>query len=160
MDFALSQNTISQVSGSGVFAEIVIVTPDEVVKKANSQELFIPLGFKETFIQFTNGTLEPGCFLPDTLRVVEKDLSTSLLAVEAPIVHVYPNPSDNVWQIHSPHPWTKLEVINSLGQILYQERGNNSSTAIPTAAISNEFSVLILYYSTTTETLPLLKLHE
>ena len=160
LDFAVSQNTTSQVSGSGVFAEIVIVTPDEVVKKANSQELFIPLGFKETFIQFTNGILEPGCFLPDTLRVVEKDLSTSLSAVEASIAHVYPNPSDNVWQIHSPHPWTKLEVINSLGQILYQERGNNSSTAIPTDAISNEFSVLILYYSTTIETLPLLKLHE
>ena len=33
LDFAVSQNTTSQVSGSGVFAEIVIVTPDEVVKK-------------------------------------------------------------------------------------------------------------------------------
>ena len=107
-----------------------------------------------------NGSLEPGCFIPDTLRVVEKDLSTSLSAVEAPIAHVYPNPSDNVWQIHSPQPWIKLEVINSLGQILYQERVNKSSTSIPTDAISNEFSVLILYYSTTTETLPLLKLHE
>ena len=160
LDFALSQNTTSQVSGSGVFAEIVIVTPDEVVKKASNQELSIPLGFQETYIQFVNGSLEPGCFVPDTLRVVEKDLSTSLSAVEAPIAHVYPNPSDNVWQIHSPQPWIKLEVINSLGQILYQERGNKSSTSIPTDAISNEFSVLILYYSTTTETLPLLKLHE
>ena len=68
LDFALSQNTTSQVSGSGVFAEIVIVTPDEVVKKASNQELSIPLGFQETYIQFVNGSLEPGCFFGHLAR--------------------------------------------------------------------------------------------
>ena len=121
MDFALSQNTTSQVSGSGVFAEIVIVTPDEVVKKASGQELLIPLGFKETFVQLGNGSLESGCFLPDTLRVVEKQLNTALLEIERPSIEVYPNPSDNMWQINASQPWEKLEVVNSLGQIVYQE---------------------------------------
>ncbi|HAB89048.1 MAG TPA: hypothetical protein DCF84_00840 [Bacteroidetes bacterium] len=160
LDFALSQNTTSQVAGSGVFAEIIIVTPDEVVKKASSQELLIPLGFQETYIQFINGTLELGCFLPDTLRVVEKQTATTLSEIGHPGIQVYPNPSDNVWQINASHPWTKLEVVNSLGQILYQEVRSNSMTSIPTEAIHNEFSVLILYYPTTIETLPLLKLHE
>ena len=160
LDLALSQNTTSQVAGSGVFAEIVIVTPDEVVKKASSQELLIPLGFQETYIQFINGTLELGCFLPDTLRVVEKQTATALSDIGRPRIQVYPNPSDNVWQINASHPWTKLEVVNSLGQIVYQEGRSNAMTSIPTEAIHNEFSVLILYYPTTTETLPLLKLHE
>jgi hypothetical protein len=160
LDFALSQNTTSQVSGSGVFAEIVIVTPDEVVKKASSQELLIPLGFQETYIQFLNGTLESGCFLPDTLRVVEKQTTTGLSEIDRPSIQVYPNPSDNVWQVNASQPWTKLEVVNSLGQVIYQEKMRSATTSIPTEAIHNEFSVLILYYSTTTETLPLLKLHE
>ena len=160
LDFALSQNTTSQVSGSGVFAEIVIVTPDEVVKKASSQELLIPLGFQETYIQFINGTLEPGCFLLDTLRVVEKQTATALSEIDRPRIEVYPNPSDNVWQVNASQPWTKLEIVNSLGQVVYQEGSRSASASIPTEAIHNEFSVLILYYSTTTETLPLLKLHE
>lgn len=160
LDFALSQNTTSQVSGSGVFAEIVIVTPDEVVKKASGQELLIPLGFKETFVQLGNGSLESGCFLPDTLRVVEKQLNTALLEIERPSIEVYPNPSDNMWQINASQPWEKLEVVNSLGQIVYQEEVGLSMTTIPTEVVNNEFSVLILYYPTTTETRPLLKLHE
>ena len=159
LDFALSQNTTSQVTGSGVFAEIVIVTPDEVVKKASNQELFIPLGFEETHIQFVNGTLEIGCFIPDTLRVVEKQTATALFQVDRPSIQIYPNPSDNAWQINASRPWTKLEVVNSLGQIIYQEKISHSTTSIPTESIRNEFSVLILYYPTTTETLPLLKLH-
>ena len=160
LDFALSQNTTSQVSGSGVFAEIVIVTPDEVVKKASSQELLIPLGFQETYIQFVNGTLEPGCFLPDTLRVVEKRTATALSEIDRPRIEVYPNPSDNVWQVNASQPWTRLEIVNSLGQVEYQEGKRSASASIPTEAILNEFSVLILYYTTTIETLPLLKLHE
>ena len=160
LDFALSQNTTSQVSGSGVFAEIVIVTPDEVVKKASSQELLIPLGFQETYIQFVNGTLEPGCFLPDTLRVVEKRTATALSEIDRPRIEVYPNPSDNVWQVNASQPWTRLEIVNSLGQVEYQEGKRSASASIPTEAILNEFSVLILYYTTTIETLPLMKLHE
>ena len=160
LDFALSQNTTSQVSGSGVFAEIVIVTPDEVVKKASSQELLIPLGFKETYIQFINGVLESGCFLPDTLRVVEKQTATALIEIDQPSIQVYPNPSDNVWQISASRPWGKLEVVNALGQVVYQEARSSVKTSISTEAIHNEFSVLILYYPTTTETIPLLKLHE
>ena len=160
LDFALSQNTTNQVSGSGVFAEIVIVTPDEVVKKASSQELLIPLGFQETYIQFINGAFESGCFLPDTLRVVEKQSVTALSDIDRPSIQVHPNPSDNVWQINASRPWTKLEVVNSLGQVVYQEATSHSMASIPTEATSNEFSVLILYYPTTIETLPLLKLHK
>ena len=50
--------------------------------------------------------------------------------------------------------------MNSLGQIVYQEGVGLSMTTIPTEIVNNEFSVLILYYPTTIETRPLLKLHE
>ena len=65
-----------------------------------------------------------------------------------------------MWQVNASQPWTRLEIVNSLGQVEYQEGKRSASASIPTEAILNEFSVLILYYTTTIETLPLLKLHE